>query len=220
MTSKHVSRIANELAEDPAFQSWRDLPPVFIEQASALPAEDAIDLAARLWRLGEHRYLYAAALAIHHHPSALRRLRWKHLQPLGETMNHWGDVDMFVWLAGPAWRNGQISDARVMRWTRSDNRWWRRAALVCTVYLNTKARGGAGDTPRTLAVCEALAADRDAMVAKGLSWALRALIGHDRRAVERFLTIHDDVLPALVKREVRNKLTTGLKSPPRKGGRR
>jgi hypothetical protein len=51
------------------------------------------------------------------------------------------------------------------------------------------------------------------MVAKGMSWALRELIAVDRGAVERFLEQHDDVLAARVKREVRNKLTTGLKNP-------
>ena len=51
------------------------------------------------------------------------------------------------------------------------------------------------------------------MVAKGMSWALRDLIAHDRAAVERFLRKHDHHLPALVKREVRNKLTTGRKNP-------
>ena len=65
-------------------------------------------------------------------------------------------------------------------------------------------------------ICEALAADRDDMVAKGLSWALRDLSKRDRAAVEIFLKIHESVLPARVKREVRNKLTTGLKNPRRK----
>ncbi len=131
-------------------------------------------------------------------------------------MDSWGSVDWFVDLAGPAWRAGQLSDTRVLRWTRSQSRWWRRAALVCTVSLNRKTWGGTGDTPRTLAVCEVLAGDRDDMVAKGLSWALRDLIAHDRRAVEQFLQKHEGELPALVKREVRSKLTTGRKNPPRK----
>jgi 3-methyladenine DNA glycosylase AlkD len=62
-----------------------------------------------------------------------------------------------------------------------------------------------------------LASDRDDMVVKGMSWALRELIPVDRRAVERFLRKHDDTLAARVKREVRNKLTTGLKNPRSKG---
>ena len=51
------------------------------------------------------------------------------------------------------------------------------------------------------------------MVAKALSWALRALVKRDALVVREFLATHDGVLAALVKREVQNKLTTGLKNP-------
>ena len=131
-------------------------------------------------------------------------------------MDSWWAVDAFASLAGPAWREGRVSDVRVLAWTRSESRWWRRAALVCTVPLNRASLGGHGDVRRTLAICEQLADDHDDMVAKGMSWALRDLIAHDRQAVERFIRKHDAHLPALVKREVRNKLTTGLKNPRRK----
>lgn len=130
-------------------------------------------------------------------------------------MDSWGLVDAFSSLAGPAWREGQITDETVMNWTHSENRWWRRAALACTVFLNRKTRGGKGDTPRTLAVCEVLVRDRDEMVVKGLSWALRDLSKHDRAAVEGFLNEHERELHTMVKREVRNKLETGVKNPRR-----
>jgi 3-methyladenine DNA glycosylase AlkD len=51
------------------------------------------------------------------------------------------------------------------------------------------------------------------MVVKALSWALRELIVHDPDQVRDFLVVHDAVLAARVKREVRNKLDTGLKNP-------
>ena len=54
------------------------------------------------------------------------------------------------------------------------------------------------------------------MVIKALSWALRALVVHDAGAVRQFLADHEDRLAARVKREVRHKLTTGLKNPRRK----
>ena len=112
-----------------------------------------------------------------------------------------------------AWRRGQIGDEVIERWAASPNRWWRRAALVSTVALNVRARGGRGDVPRTLAVCELLLDDRDDMVVKAMSWALRAAIQHDRQAIESFLARHEPRLAARVKREVRNKLETGLKNP-------
>jgi len=53
------------------------------------------------------------------------------------------------------------------------------------------------------------------MVYKALSWALRALVVHDPAAVEAFIEEHRGQLHARVVREVRNKLATGLKNPPR-----
>jgi 3-methyladenine DNA glycosylase AlkD len=103
---------------------------------------------------------------------------------LGRGIDSWGAVDPFaVYLAGPAWRERQVPDSLVHRWALSESRWWRRAALVSTVALNTKARGGSGDVARTIEVCRMLAGDHDDMVVKALSWALR----HDPDAVRQFL---------------------------------
>ena len=98
---------------------------------------------------------------------------------------------------------------------RSRDRWWRRAAVVCTVALNNRARGGSGDARRTLAICRLALGDDDPMVVKALSWALRELAKRDREAVVSFLARHEAELPALVRREVRSKLVTGLKAPRR-----
>lgn len=87
---------------------------------------------------------------------------------------------------------------------------------MSTVALNCKARGGTGDTKRTLAVCRVVKADRTDLVVKALSWALRELVPRDPDAVRRFLDEHAASLAARVKREVSSKLTTGLKSPTRK----
>ena len=84
---------------------------------------------------------------------------------------------------------------------------------MSTVALNVRSQGGAGDVPRTLAICRLLADDHDDMVAKALSWALRALVVHDAKAVQSFLNDHAEVLAARVKREVKSKLKTGLKNP-------
>ena len=117
------------------------------------------------------------------------------------------------YLAGPAWRERQVSDKLIHGWAHRKNRWFRRAALVSTVPLNSKARGGRGDAKRTLEVCASMVADRDDMVVKAMSWALRELSKRDPKTVSRFLDEHEGVLAARVVREVRNKLSTGLKNP-------
>ena len=219
MSKQKIEKFFRQLNNDPEFKTWKDLPADYFTETASLTSEEALDLAGRLWKLKEHRFLYAAAFMLRKHPSAFSHINWEILEPLGDLMDSWGAVDLFAYLAGPAWRAGQLSDEQVLKWTESENRWWRRAALVCTVFLNRKAQGGTGDTKRTLAVCERLVDDRDKMVVKALSWALRDLAKVDPQAVENFLSKYDTRLPALVKREVRNKLTTGVKNPRRKKNR-
>jgi len=151
------------------------------------------------------------------HRAAFQILGEGEIEEFGQGINSWGTVDAFARrLSGPAWLKGQISDELIHQWAHSEDRWWRRAALVSTVALNLRSKGGYGDVPRTLAVCRLLVNDRDDMVVKAMSWALRELVIHDPDAVRGFLGEHEDVLAARVKREVKNKLTTGLKNPKRR----
>jgi 3-methyladenine DNA glycosylase AlkD len=64
-------------------------------------------------------------------------------------------------------------------------------------------------------ICREIIADRDPMVVKALSWALRELAKRDANAVRRLLATHDAAIAPLVRREVQTKLSTGRKSPPR-----
>ncbi len=160
---------------------------------------------------------FVAYELVHFHRRTLTSLRASQLARLGRGLDGWGPVDEFgCYLAGPAWRERQVSDALIHRWARSPDRWWRRAALVSTVPLNSRARGGSGDTRRTLVVCRLLRDDRDDLVVKAMSWALRELAKRDPAAVRRFLVEQRGRLAARVVREVRNKLATGLKNPRRR----
>jgi 3-methyladenine DNA glycosylase AlkD len=87
---------------------------------------------------------------------------------------------------------------------------------VSTVALNVRSRGGKGDVARTLLVCRLLVDDHEDMVEKALSWALRELVVHDAEAVRDFIAQYEARLGSRVKREVGNKLSSGLKSPRKK----
>jgi len=192
---------------------WKQLRARALDELAGRKPREVVELAIALWQKGQHNLLWVAVDLLHYQPGALKAMRAKDLELMAETMDEWWIVDAFAAIAGPMWREGLLSDARIKTWTHSKNRWKRRAALVCTVYLNARSRGGRGDKKRTLAICEHLKDDGDEMVIKGLSWALRTLIAVDRRAVEKFLAVNDGVLASRVKREVGNKLATGLKQP-------
>lgn len=141
------------------------------------------------------------------------------IESLLPRLHDWNSTDCFgCFVSGVAWREGILRDTTILKWTRSENRWTRRAALVSTVPLNLKARGATaakGEAAKTLTICEKLIADRDDMVVKALSWALRTLAARDTQPVVAFIRAHESSLAPRALRETRNKLATGLKNPKR-----
>jgi 3-methyladenine DNA glycosylase AlkD len=174
-----------------------------------------LDVAREL--LGTYGHRSVAYELIQAHKGAFGSLGEAEIEELGQGIDSWWSVDSFGrTLSGPAWRDGLVDDALIHRWARSNDLWWRRAALVSTVALNIRSRGGTGDVGRTLEICRMLVDDHEDMVVKAMSWALRELVVHDPQAVRAFLAEHDAALAARVRREVNNKLTTGLKNPRRR----
>jgi len=165
----------------------------------------------------EHGYWSVAYELIAAHQGAFRLVEERELEELGRGLDSWWSVDSFArTLSGPAWRERLVGDGLIDKWARSSDKWWRRAALVSTVALNVRSRGGKGDVPRTLKICMLLVDDHEDMIEKALSWALRELVVHDAEAVRDFIAQYEARLGSRVKREVGNKLNTGLKSPRKK----
>jgi len=194
-----------------------DLRTIVREIAQRIRGDDpelVIDLASQLASLGTLEARQVAYELLGRRRDARARLGTRAVEALGRGNDNWKSVDVFSCeVAGPCWREGRVTDAALQRWARSRDRWWRRTALVATVPLNMKSRGGLGDAPRTLDICALCADDRDDMVVKACSWALRELGARDPAAVRAFLRTHKGVLAPRVLREVRNKLKSGLKNP-------
>lgn len=217
--SKEISDLEAEVVarisavDDQKTDAIRAVRREFSRVLTKAPSELVIPLALKLTRRRSVILRFVAYELVQHHPPALGSLNVRLLQELGRGLDSWVAVDTFAcYLSGPAWRERQISAASIRRWARSKDRWWRRAALVSTVPLNSKARGGAGDPSRTLDVCARLVKDRDDMVVKALSWALRELSKRNPESVRAFLAEHQHEIAPRVLREVNNKLVSGLKN--------
>lgn len=192
----------------------RDIRRQYSHQLKQADPRFILNLSRELIKKHDQRWL--AYEIIRNHQATFHKIGKVELEELGQGINSWDTTDAFARiLAGPAWLNGQVTDNLIHKWANSEDLWWRRAALVSTVALNKRSQGGKGDVARTLAVCGLLVSDHEDMVAKAMSWALRELVVHDPEALNKFLTEHEAELPARVKREVRNKLKTGLKNPKR-----
>jgi 3-methyladenine DNA glycosylase AlkD len=179
--------------------------------ASAAP-ESVIQLALHLLDADSDLLRFFSYEIVSYHKLAFEQLTTDDLLKLGRGLNSWSSVDCFaMYLSGPIWASGRLSDKTIATWAHSDNRWLRRTALVSTVALGR--RGNPEDLRRVAQICTLLAADRDDMVVKALSWALREVAKKHPKEARAFLTAHKDALAARVIREVNNKLMTGLKTP-------
>jgi len=135
------------------------------------------------------------------------------MHKLEGVLDNWVSVDTFGTLVfGVLWRLEQIPDDEVYGLQEFENVWYRRLALVGTVALNLKSRGGAGDSRRTIRTCTRAVDDHHDMIVKALSWALRSLIRWDKDAVADFLEHHKNSLHRRVIREVSHKLEFGTKN--------
>jgi 3-methyladenine DNA glycosylase AlkD len=203
-----AAAIAAEIAALPT----RDTPSVravrrrWSATLKSAPAEQVLAIARDLERAAGQGGRWVAYELIRFHRAAFDTVSAAEVEAFAGRAQSWGAVDALgTILAGPLWGKGGLADTAVVAWSKSPDRWRRRLALVATV-------GAKADVAHTLPLCRCLAADRDDMVEKAMSWALRELSRRDRAAVEAFMAEMDGSLAARVKREVRHKLATGLKS--------
>lgn len=176
------------------------------------PIEEVIGLSKALVVSGYLECQHVAYELLSNFKAATYTLQMADLEALGQNLDNWGMVDGFaVLVAGPVWREKRIPDDVIRNWAQSKDRWRRRVAVVCTVALNQKSRGGKGDVKRTLDICRRVVGDQDEMVIKALSWALRELTKREIEPVMEFLKKYGNRLPARVKREVTRKIQTGRK---------
>lgn len=144
---------------------------------------------------------------------ALKILNHEQILIIGNHLDNWASVDAFsIMISGWHWREGTLPDSQILEWLKSEEFWYRRVAVVSTVPLNLRSRGGIGDAKKTLMVCEKVINDREKLVVKALSWALRELSKREKTAVENFILEHQERIHPLVLREVIAKLETGRKN--------
>jgi 3-methyladenine DNA glycosylase AlkD len=142
-----------------------------------------------------------------------KSLTEEYIESIEKNLDNWISVDYFgAIVVGCAWREGYVSTGKVKSYLKSDNYWIRRIAVVATVSLNQKARGGFGDSNRTLEICRLVVDDHEEMIIKALSWALRELAKIDKEPVNEFVNEYENRLHKRVLREVNNKLEKGFKN--------
>ena len=103
---------------------------------------------------------------------------------LDRYVNNWGHTDgLSLWLLGASIANEPALIGKLDGWTRSKNRWKRRAAAVALVPSARRGR----HTREIFRTAEPLIPDDDDMVRKGVGWLLKETYPKKPGEVMRFL---------------------------------
>ncbi len=123
---------------------------------------------------------------------------------LERYVHNWANCDGLAgWLVAGAIRNRPELIAKLDGWTRSKNRWRRRAAIVT---LLQEAKAG-GNTAAIFRICTLLRGDADVMVQKGVGWVLKETYPAKPREVRKFLRDWRATAPRLLLRIAAEKMT-------------
>jgi 3-methyladenine DNA glycosylase AlkD len=122
---------------------------------------------------------------------------------LDRYVNNWGHTDgLALWLLGASIANEPGLISQLDAWTKSKNRWKRRAAAVALV---PSARRGL-QTREVFRIAQPLVPDGDDMVRKGVGWLLKETYPKKPREVVRFLMPWRGQAPRLVLRYAAEKM--------------
>jgi 3-methyladenine DNA glycosylase AlkD len=140
-------------------------------------------------------------------------LEWAHFDRWRQRIDNWEESDgLAQWVLAP-WilddpgaRLSHLQDI-----VGDESVWSRRLALVATVPIN-RGRTGLTIADLTLEMIDRVKEEREVMVTKAVSWALRGMAKNHPKRTAAYLEDNRHVLHPHVVREVESKLRTGLKS--------
>jgi 3-methyladenine DNA glycosylase AlkD len=128
---------------------------------------------------------------------------------LDSYVDNWAHTDgLSLWLLGASIANDSALVDKLDGWTRSKNRWKRRAAAVALVYSAKRGE----HTRAILRIAAPLIEDKDDMVQKGVGWLLKETYPKKPAEVVRFLIANRAKTTRLVLRYAAEKMTAADKA--------
>jgi len=136
---------------------------------------------------------------------------------------HWIDAYITNWAACDSFCNHAVGDfimkypasvAELKRWTRSGNRWMRRAAAVSLIVPAKRGKFLAD----VLEIADLLLTDPDNMVQKGYGWLLKEASRLHREEVYSFVIRHKKVMPRTALRYAIDLMPKDMKAEAMKKG--
>jgi len=181
------------------------------------PWPEILKFIEALWCAPSQEERAFAILLLQAYRRRIPELEWDHFNRWRFMSDNWGLTDGLGTIVFGPWIKAELP-ARLERLTfliREQHVWTRRLSLVATVPLNREKASAIPDL--TLQLLDEVKHERDPMITKAVSWALRELTKTHRARVVDYLAKNRSVVAPLAVRETENKLRTGLKSGKIKG---
>jgi 3-methyladenine DNA glycosylase AlkD len=181
------------------------------EWREATDLDGRVALAAGLWDTDIHEARIAAAKLLTQARIRPDAAVWDLICTWAPQLDAWAIAD-HVMIAG---QKRLVADPSrietVADWTRHDNMWTRRAALVITLpyaKLNNLKPEETAIRERVLDWAAAYVTDRNWFIQKAIAWWLRDLSKHDADRTRAFLALHGDALKSFARKEAARLLPT------------
>ncbi len=131
---------------------------------------------------------------------------------LERYVNNWGKCDDFCTHAfGELLSQYPEFVPVVKKWTKSKNRWVRRASAVIFIKSNNTYHTGKGSLKDIFYIADALLLDSDDLVQKGYGWMLKAAsFGHQKQVFD-YVMKNKDKMPRIALRYAIEKMPDGMR---------
>ncbi len=183
--------------------------------------DDVMELFEMLWNGESREERLLAVYILSRYRRWIPDLAWRDFDRWRRKVDNWEVGDgLAMWVLSPwvaANREARLDHLRTLI-TDSDM-WSRRLALVATVPLNRRSDDPAASN-LAFELIDVVKEERDAMMTKGVSWALRGMAKTHPKRVAAYVKSEREVLAPHVVKEVTSKLETGLKSGKSRAARR
>lgn len=169
-----------------------------------LSLEDRIQLAADLWQTNIHEARVAAAKLLTQARIKPDQAAWDLICSWVPDFDAWALADHACIAAQKRITADPSRIDTVETWTRSENMWTRRAALVATLPFtkqNFPKDFELAIRDRVLGWAAGYCDDRDWFIQKAVAWWLRDLSKHDPARTESFLQEHGERMKAFARKE-------------------
>ena len=158
-----------------------------------------LGLVARLWQSPYHDLRSLGIALLEAYQELLRAGDFSVVEDMLRKSRTWDHVDwLSVKVAGSLVRRFKSSRRTLVRWSKDDNFWIRRASMLALLDV---LRWDSRDLPLFERFASRMIDEREFFIRKAIGWVLREVSKRDPEPVDRFLTAYIARVPGLTLRE-------------------